>query len=92
MDSVGPEVVPSVATIRERFNVRRRSQGLDLIVRKLLGLDAKMRQYRDGAKFCNHVIGKVGMDGFNRVWISPDTLPSRQEIADPDRWVARVHG
>lgn len=92
MDSVGPDVVPSVETIRARFNVRRKSQGLDRIVRKLLGLDAKMRQYRDGAKFCNHVIDAVGMDGFNRVWIGPRTLPTPAEIADPRLWVNRVHG
>lgn len=91
MDSVGPEVVPSVETIRTRFNVRRQSQGLDRIIRKLLGLDAKMRQYRDGAKFCNHVIDKVGMNGFNRVWIGPQTLPTPAEIADPQLWVNRVH-
>lgn len=92
MDSVGPEVVPSVETIRKRFNVRRQSQGLDRLVRKLLGLDAKMRQYRDGAKFCRHVIDAVGMDGFNKVWTGPETLPTAAEIIDPSVWVARVHG
>ena len=42
-----------------------------------------MRQYRDGAAFCRAVIDRVGMDGFNRVWTSPDTLPTRDEIVDP---------
>jgi coenzyme F420 biosynthesis associated uncharacterized protein len=92
MDSVGPDVVPSVETIRSRFNIRRQSQGLDRLVRKLLGLDAKMRQYRDGARFCNQVIEAVGMDGFNKVWTGPETLPSPAEIADPTLWVSRVHG
>jgi coenzyme F420 biosynthesis associated uncharacterized protein len=92
MDSVGPEVVPSVETIRARFNIRRQSQGLDRLVRKLLGLDAKMRQYRDGARFCNQVIETVGMAGFNKVWTGPHTLPTPAEIADPSLWVSRVHG
>ncbi len=91
MDSVGPEVVPSVATIRARFEVRRRGHGLDKLLRRLLGLDAKMRQYRDGAAFCRHVVGEVGMVGFNRVWTSPDTLPSPAEIANPQLWVIRNH-
>ena len=56
MDSVGPEVIPSVELIRSKFTVRRQGQGFDRIVRKLLGLDAKMRQYRDGAAFCRAVI------------------------------------
>jgi coenzyme F420 biosynthesis associated uncharacterized protein len=90
MDSVGPSVVPSVADIRRRFNVRRQGQGFDKVVRRLLGLDAKMRQYRDGAHFCRTVIEAVGMTGFNQVWTSPDTLPSREEIADPALWLSRM--
>jgi putative hydrolase len=91
MDSVNPDVISTIETIRKRFDVRRQSQGLDRFVRKLLGLDAKMRQYRDGARFCNQVISQVGMAGFNKVWTSADTLPTPAEIADPDLWVARNH-
>ena len=56
----------------------------------LLGLDAKMAQYRDGAVFVRHVVDKVGMEEFNAVWTGPETLPSKAEITDPDAWVARV--
>ena len=91
MDGVGPEVIPSVAEIRARFTVRREGQGFDKVIRKLLGLDAKMRQYRDGAAFCRAVIEQVGMTGLNRVWTSAETLPTRAEIADPALWLARVH-
>ncbi|MBT2379267.1 zinc-dependent metalloprotease [Streptomyces sp. ISL-111] len=93
MDGVGPEVVGSVAEIREKFQ-RRRAQGagrLDQALRKLLGLDAKLRQYKDGEKFVRSVVEEVGMDGFNRVWTSPNTLPTKAEIAKPAEWVARVH-
>jgi putative hydrolase len=91
MDGVGPEVIPSVEAIRAKFTVRRRAQGLDGVLRRLLGLDAKMRQYQDGSAFCRSVIDAVGMDGFNRVWTSPETLPTRDEITDPRAWLARVH-
>ncbi|KUL55294.1 coenzyme F420 biosynthesis-associated protein [Streptomyces sp. NRRL F-4489] len=93
MDGVGPEVVPSVAEIREKFQKRRASGAgrLDQALRKLLGLDAKLRQYRDGERFVRAVVEEVGMDGFNRVWTSPNTLPTKQEIAKPADWVARVH-
>ncbi|KAA0935972.1 coenzyme F420 biosynthesis-associated protein [Streptomyces apricus] len=93
MDGVGPSVVPSVAEIREKFQ-QRRARGasrLDLALRKLLGLDAKLRQYRDGERFVRAVVEEVGMDGFNRVWTSPNTLPTKAEIAKPADWVARVH-
>jgi coenzyme F420 biosynthesis associated uncharacterized protein len=90
MDSVGPEIIPTVENIRAKFTVRRQGQGFDKIIRKLLGLDAKMRQYRDGAMFCRAVMNDVGMAGLNRVWTSPETLPTAAEIADPKLWLARI--
>ncbi len=93
MDDVGPSIIPTVAVIRERFTSRRANLGsLDRFVRRLLGLEAKMRQYRDGAVFVRGVIDRVGIDDFNAVWTSPETLPTPAEIGDPSSWVARVHG
>ncbi len=93
MDEAGPEVIPTVAQIRERFTRRRQGSGMaDKLLRRLLGLDAKMRQYRDGAVFVRGVIAEVGMPGFNAVWSSPQALPLPQEILEPTAWVRRVHG
>ena len=93
MDDVGPATVPSVEHIRSRFQERRNDvTGVNKILRRLLGLEAKMRQYRDGAVFVRAVTDKVGVDGFNAVWTSPQTLPLPEEIEDPARWVQRVHG
>ena len=93
MDGVGPEVIPTVDTIRERFNRRRKgSSGLDQMLRRLLGLDIKMKQYAEGAVFVRGVVDAVGMTGFNAVWSSPEALPTRQEILAPATWVSRVHG
>lgn len=92
MDDVGPQVVPTVAEIRRKFTARRGgSGGVDRLLRRLLGLDAKMRQYRDGAVFVRAVVDTVGIDGFNQVWTSPQTLPTAREIENPAAWVARVH-
>src|SRR5437764_1115572 len=86
-------VAPSVDTIRERFTARRKGGGVfDRLLRALLGVDAKIRQYEEGAKFTRHVVDAVGMEGFNAVWRSPNTLPSRAEISDPAAWVRRLHG
>lgn len=93
MDAVGPRVVPSVDTIRQRFTARRRGGGLlDRVLRSLLGVDAKMQQYAEGAAFTRHVVGAVGMDGFNAVWSAPENLPTRAEITAPEAWLRRVHG
>jgi coenzyme F420 biosynthesis associated uncharacterized protein len=91
MDGVGPTVIPTVAHIRERFDRRRKGAGgLDRVLRRLLGLDAKMAQYRDGAKFVRAVVDKAGMAEFNAVWDRPENLPSKAEIADPQSWITRV--
>jgi coenzyme F420 biosynthesis associated uncharacterized protein len=91
MDGVGPSVIPTVATIRGRFDERRKGVGaLDRLLRRLLGLEAKMAQYRDGAAFVRAVVDKVGMADFNAVWAGPDNLPSKAEIGDPPLWISRV--
>lgn len=93
MDAVGPRVVPSVAMIRRRFAERRKGGGLlDRVLRTVLGVEAKVRQYAEGSAFTRYVVRAVGMDGFNAVWAAPESLPSRAEIANPVTWLRRVHG
>ncbi|MGH3576005.1 MAG: zinc-dependent metalloprotease [Mycobacterium sp.] len=92
MDAVGPVVVPSVATIRRRFDERRhrRQPPLQRLLRALLGIDAKLSQYTRGKAFVDHVVGRVGMERFNTIWTGPATLPLPAEIEDPQRWIDRV--
>ncbi|BBX29024.1 zinc-dependent metalloprotease [Mycolicibacterium alvei] len=92
MDAVGPAVVPTVSTIRRRFEERRQRKQppLQRLVRALLGFDAKMSQYTRGKAFVDHVVATVGMARFNTVWSSPDALPLPDEIDEPQRWIERV--
>ena len=93
MDGVGPEVVPSVEEIRSKFNRRREAASpIERVIRKLLGIDVKLRQYAEGRKFVQAVVERAGMDGFNQVWTSPETLPRREELSDADLWIERVLG
>ncbi|UFU07167.1 zinc-dependent metalloprotease [Ruania halotolerans] len=93
MDAVGPRVVPTVKKIRKAFEKRRAGTGpIDLLLRRILGLDAKLAQYRNGAAFVRTVVDQVGHEGFNAVWSGPEALPSADEIADPAAWVRRLHG
>jgi coenzyme F420 biosynthesis associated uncharacterized protein len=93
MDAVGPQVVPSVAEIRAAFNARRGSAGrLEQTIRRILGIDLKMKQYAQGSRFVSTVVNEAGMATFNRVWTSPETLPTKDEISDPGRWLERVGG
>lgn len=87
------EVVPSAVALRATFEERRRAHGLlDTVIRRLLGVDAKMAQYRDGAAFVRTAVARVGRDGFNEVWREPGTLPLLSEIHNPAAWITRVAG
>jgi coenzyme F420 biosynthesis associated uncharacterized protein len=92
MDAVGPAVVPTVTTIRRRFDERRQRKQppLQRVLRALLGFDAKLSQYTRGKAFVDHVVGRVGMARFNTVWSSAETLPLPTEIDEPQRWIDRV--
>ncbi|MFZ3417986.1 zinc-dependent metalloprotease [Arthrobacter sp. 3Tela_A] len=91
MDAVDASIIPSVKTIRRRFNDRGINRGwLDKFFRRIMGLDAKMRQYADGSKFVRGVVDKVGMAGFNRVWEQAENLPTEAEIHNPDLWIKRM--
>jgi len=91
MDAVGPQVVPTVEDIRAKFSQRRGSAGrLEQIFRRLLGIDLKMKQYEQGSRFVTTVVDEAGMAGFNKVWTSPETLPTRAELANPREWLERV--
>ena len=93
MDGVGPDVVPTVQTLRKRFAQRRKGRGpLDRVLRRLLGLEQKMKQYAEGRVFVGGVIDLVGMEGFNRVWEGPENLPRLEELTAPAQWVERVIG
>ncbi|MDT4959793.1 MAG: hypothetical protein QOD31_3592, partial [Pseudonocardiales bacterium] len=93
MNAVSPDVIPSQEAIEKRFAQRRRRGGnpLDRLLRKLLGMEAKTRQYVDGSAFVRSVVDRVGVDNFNAIWTSRETLPTKAEIAEPPRWIARVH-
>jgi coenzyme F420 biosynthesis associated uncharacterized protein len=93
MNAVPTSVIPSQKIIESRFAARRRRSGnpLDRLLRRLLGMEAKTRQYVDGSKFVRAVVDRIGVDDFNAIWTSTETLPTKAEIADPGRWIARVH-
>jgi coenzyme F420 biosynthesis associated uncharacterized protein len=91
MDAVGPQVVPTVADIREKFTQRRGSASrVEQAIRRILGIDLKMKQYAEGSRFVKTVVETAGMAEFNKIWTSPETLPTRGELASPADWLARV--
>ncbi len=91
MDAVGARLLSEHPKLREATDRRRQSVSPgDALLERLLGLELKRRQYEDGAKFCRYVAGMHDVASLNRVWVNPQMLPTGDELADPDAWIARV--
>lgn len=91
MDAVDASIVPTVKTIRRRFEERGKNRSpLENLIRRLLQLDVKAAQYRDGQRFVGHIVDAVGMERFNRIWERPEHLPTEEELHSPDAWIARM--
>jgi len=91
MDAAASEMGEGVENLRESLEKDRGSRGtLDQVVARLLGLDAKLAQYRRGKAFCDQVVEAGGIDTLNRVWRSAEDLPTLLEIDQPLTWIDRV--
>jgi len=91
MDEVGSGLVPEVEKISARFHERRqRRTGFERAVLRLTGMDLKMEQYAKGERFVRAVAEARGRPALSRLWDGPATLPTPEEIAEPDRWITRV--
>lgn len=91
MDAVAPDLLPSLPKLRAALDRRRRSQtGLSRLVAKLLGLDMKLRQYEQGKFFCDAIVRARGPEALQRVFSSPEALPTFPELLQPSAWVARM--
>jgi hypothetical protein len=92
MDEAGPSVIPTLTQIRKSFNERRKERvnGLKALPAKLIGMDAKMAQYTDGARFCRSVLKSSGMETLNLVFKSEENMPTLSELDAPDTWLRRM--
>lgn len=79
------------ADLREKLDERRQGGGpLAQLMRRLLGLGLKRRQYERGKAFFEAVADVRGIEGASVVWESPDSLPTSGELDEPTKWLARV--
>ena len=77
--------------LRRKLDERRSGGGpLRKLVRRLLGLGMKRRQYERGKAFFDAVAAKRGVEGASLVWERPENLPTDEELDEPRRWLARV--
>jgi coenzyme F420 biosynthesis associated uncharacterized protein len=91
MDAAAPTLGDDITALRRRMEARRdRRPPLSRALGWLLGMELKLRQYRDGKRFCDAVAAKGGVDALNLAWRDAPSLPTIDEIAEPSVWLARV--
>jgi coenzyme F420 biosynthesis associated uncharacterized protein len=91
MDVVGAQALPSLDALRVALDRRRRERSpLLALLERLIGLDAKLRQYEDGKRFCDAVAADAGPAALHTVFEGPQQLPSAGELKDPRAWMLRT--
>lgn len=91
MHHVGSGLVPNYEYLHRKMAASRAHRpALETAIFRITGLDMKLEQYRLGERFADAVARRRGMEGLNRVWETPDNLPTLTEIRDPGLWLARV--
>jgi len=92
MDAVGAGVLPGLGALRRALEQRRRQRrpAAWRVLERLLGFELKLRQYREGRRFCDQVAAKGGPQLLARAFEGPQYLPSAEELARPSRWLTRV--
>jgi coenzyme F420 biosynthesis associated uncharacterized protein len=89
MDRAGAHLIPSAGRFRQVLHQRRQATGPAKVLQKLIGLEAKLRQYHEGENFLE-TVEKADPAAVELLWRGPEWLPSIEEIRQPERWLARV--
>ena len=91
MDRAGADLIPSADRFGRVLRQRRaEARGASKLLRQLVGLEAKLKQYEQGERFIEAVEAEGGTELLDHVWLGPEWLPTLAEIKAPERWVDRV--
>ena len=91
MNRAGAGLVPNSDRFHRTLHQRRNeTKGPAKLAQKLLGLEAKMKQYELGERFIEEVERVGGQALFDRLWEGPHQVPDLGEIREPRRWIERV--
>ncbi|MGH8998602.1 MAG: zinc-dependent metalloprotease [Acidimicrobiia bacterium] len=90
MDAVGATHVTGAERMSAVLSARRQSGGLSRQIRKLMGIEMKMRQYETGRRFLEEVEDQAGLGAVDVAWRGAEFLPTLDELEDPAEWLSRV--
>ncbi len=91
MDRAGADHIASAhrfaRVLRER---RANANAAARLVQRLVGIEAKIKQYAQGERFITEVERLGGVDALAPVWRGASWLPTLAEIREPEEWLDRV--
>ena len=91
MDRAGKGLIPSAPRFGRVMRRRRESvRGFAKVFQRLIGLDAKIKQYAEGEHFISAVEAAGGTALLDRVWEGAENVPDIAEIRNPHDWVSRM--
>jgi coenzyme F420 biosynthesis associated uncharacterized protein len=91
MDRAGADRVPGAERFGRVLRERRNSaRGINKLFQKIIGLEAKLNQYAAGENFIAVVEAEGGTDLVDYAWRGPESLPTMDEIREPEAWIRRV--
>ncbi|HEV2310586.1 MAG TPA: zinc-dependent metalloprotease [Acidimicrobiia bacterium] len=90
MNELGKVHVAGQDRMARVLRARRQSSGLSGVLYRVLGLDAKMRQYEVGERFVEAIEREAGPRALDLAWRGPEFLPTLDELDAPGTWLARV--
>lgn len=82
--------LPSAGALAETVRRRRATGGpAEQTFATLVGLELRPRKLREAAEFWAAVRDARGIEGRDAVWTHPDLVPDAEDLADPERFLAR---
>ncbi len=91
VDVVGGHLISDYPRLSEALRRRRVAESdADLFTSRLFGMELGQELLDRGRAFADGVAERAGDDGLNRLWESPEHLPTVAEVDAPGLWLARI--
>jgi coenzyme F420 biosynthesis associated uncharacterized protein len=91
MDVVGRAQLPEFAALEAAHDARAGEKTVfEKLFWRITGLELKLQQYVVGERFCKEIHGRHGIAFLNQAWDGPASLPTLDELHNPERWAARI--
>lgn len=91
-DLIAERVIPNYDQLQRRIKEQRKRPPIIKLLEAIGGIQMKRQQYVLGRDFCEAVWKHGGPGALAPAWVSPEGMPSIEEVKDPQAWLSRTSG